>query len=93
MVFGEEIGAPDGVSERALASWLLSCGCRRLKAGGRKAKEGNHGSSSDTSDSESDSEYEPCQVCGRCYPHEHITAVYGDAAADVSDEDDEDDLH
>jgi len=62
ILFGEEAGAPEEVNERAVVSWLLSCGCRRNTKRGLEDGEGD---------------LEPCEVCGRCYPHEHIKAVYG----------------
>lgn len=63
ILFGEEIGAPSSVDEREIKRWLLSLGCRR------------NGGKAGSDDDEGDEE--PCEVCGRCYPHEHVTAVYG----------------
>ena len=32
-----------------------------------------------------------CEVCGRCYPHEHVKAIYSSRAYDSSDGEDDGD--
>jgi hypothetical protein len=77
ILFGEEIGAPEEVNERVIVRWLQALG---VVAERRRQQNG--------SDEEyDDEEGEPCVVCGRCYPHEHIKTVQ----AKRSDSEDESD--
>ena len=47
--------------EREIKRWLLSLGAARVARRGATMTRGTR----------------PCEVCGRCYPHEHVTAVHG----------------
>ena len=67
VLFGEEIGAPEEVSERVIWQWLRSCGC----ATDKDATRGGGGGGNE----DEDEDEVPCEICGRCYPHEHISSV------------------
>ena len=90
VLFGEEIGAPEEVSEKTIVKWLGSCGILSKRRRRRLRGEENASGDDEYDDGEEEEEDEPCAICGRCYPHEHIKSVYGktsDTEDDASDSD------
>jgi len=83
VLFGEEIGAPD-VDERVIVNWLTQvCGISKSgSASGAQAAEEDDGDGGDGG-------IDPCEICGRSYPHEHIKSVYGNRSDSDSNSDSE----
>lgn len=80
----DHFGAPDCLLEEAVDSWLRQRRCLVAAPGGDAApaaggrRSGGAGSSSDEEEGgdEGDEWEQPCEVCGRRYPHQHIRSVY-----------------
>lgn len=72
----------------SLQAWAAE---QRRRPGRRQGGEGGT-SSGGESDEDGDGRggddwQQPCEVCGRAYPHEHIRSVYADRHSDSEDED------
>lgn len=94
-------GWPESIAESSVERWVqqmlqLTAQQDQLQkkgavAGPAKSKpagSGRRGSDSGGSSSEEEEEDgEPCEVCGRRYPHQHVKAVYRSGYNDASDED------
>lgn len=86
----DRFGAPECLLEEAVDKWLRqhrglllaapaagSSGRRQAAAGGGSSAAPSCGSSDEDKEEEEGDEWQkPCDVCGRCYPHQHIRSVY-----------------
>jgi len=90
----DRFGAPDCLLEEAVDQWLrqhkglLLESAAAAAAAARPSRRSNGDASSSGDDSGSGSEEEgdewqqPCEVCGRRYPHQHIRSVYASRRED-----------
>lgn len=64
-------GWPEGIDAEAVELWM-----RRVLPPllGQQQEAGRRGK--DESEEEDAGPIEPCAVCGKCYPHEHVKAIY-----------------
>eukprot|EP00200_Dunaliella_tertiolecta_P005803 CAMPEP_0202339682 /NCGR_PEP_ID=MMETSP1126-20121109/1440_1 /ASSEMBLY_ACC=CAM_ASM_000457 /TAXON_ID=3047 /ORGANISM="Dunaliella tertiolecta, Strain CCMP1320" /LENGTH=285 /DNA_ID=CAMNT_0048930269 /DNA_START=189 /DNA_END=1046 /DNA_ORIENTATION=+ len=79
-------GPPDEVLEELVVDYLKRLGVLRQPGGAKqspasRAAPGGMMSSGSEDDEEGRGDQEswknpPCEVCGRCYPHEHVKAIY-----------------
>ena len=67
-LFGEEMGGPGAVEELLVRKWV-------------KASAKRHGEDDDEDNDDGD---DPCKLCGRTYPHEHIRNVRDPYESDAS---------
>ncbi|PRW60072.1 thioredoxin domain-containing 9-like protein [Chlorella sorokiniana] len=90
-------GAPDCLLEETVDKWLRQHkGVLLESAAPAAARRGSDGAGSSGDNSGSGSEEEgdewqqPCEVCGRRYPHQHIRSVYASRPEDGSSSEGED---
>jgi hypothetical protein len=73
----DRFGAPECIREEAVGAWLRRLGVLRSPGSGGWA--GGAAGSSDSGSGEEEEEGEewqqPCEECGRRYPHQHIRTV------------------
>lgn len=85
----DRFGAPDCIQEEAVDKWLRqlrmlaaapggsgAAAAVAARAGGTALGQGDGGGSSEEEDEEGAEWQQPCEVCGRRYPHQHIRSVY-----------------
>lgn len=97
----DHFGAPECLLEEQVDAWLRQRRCLVAAPGGEAAAPagGRAGSGAEAGGSSSDEEEEgggegdewqqPCEVCGRRYPHQHIRSVYarrGDGSSESDGE-------
>ena len=86
----DRFGAPECILEEEVDKWLRKLQVLVLQPGGGAAaaaataagrRDGGGGDSG--SEEEAGGEWEqPCEVCGRRYPHQHIRSAYAGGAHD-----------
>lgn len=77
-------GAPECIAEEAVDSWLrrhkgllLAQPAAARSAGNRGGGAAGGSSSGSSSEEEGEDDWQqPCEVCGRRYPHQHFRSVY-----------------
>lgn len=87
----DRFGAPECLLEEGVDKWLRQhrgvllaapsasgSGRQQPAAGGGSDAAAAEGGSSDEEEGEGEGDewQQPCDVCGRCYPHQHIRSVY-----------------
>lgn len=88
----DRFGAPDCILEETVDKWLRQhkglllaapvTGGETTAAAGGGGREAASGSSSEEEDEEGGEWHQPCEVCGRNYPHQHIRSVYATRGSD-----------
>lgn len=89
-------GGLNGIMEEAVAKWMreqqvlhtpesLQLWAAAQRQGRPRQAAGSAGSNSDEGGSDWQ---EPCDVCGRCYPHQHIRSMYGQHYSDSDSDND-----
>mmetsp|Transcript_32341 Transcript_32341/g.81595 ORF Transcript_32341/g.81595 Transcript_32341/m.81595 type:complete len:302 (-) Transcript_32341:477-1382(-) len=81
-----DFGSTEEIHEEKVAEWLSRL--RVLRDAGGAAQRSLAAEESDGEEEEGGGEGAPCAECGRCYPHEHIRAVYGRAESDSGSDSD-----
>ena len=95
----EAFGAPESCREEEVDAWLRKLrvlhtpesleawAAVQRQAGGASGRRTGSEEGPDSEEEEGGGDWQqPCEVCGRRYPHQHVRSAYADRPSDSSDD-------